>query len=70
MPVERFRSKEAYRRNLAYRHVHHIPMTAERVIVGGRSHRVKHSRDPKRRQINARQRRKVASRSHRREARR
>jgi hypothetical protein len=69
MPVERFKSKEAYRKNLAYRHIHGIPMTASRVVVGGRAHKVKHSRDPKRRAINARQRRKVAARHHRRPAR-
>ena len=70
MPVERFKSREAYRKNMAYRHIHGISMTAERVVVGGRSHKVKHSRDPKRRKINARQRRKVASRSRRQESRR
>lgn len=62
MPVEHFKSREAYRRNLSYRHIHNIPFTASRVVVGGRSHKVKHSRDPKRRAINARQKRKVASR--------
>lgn len=67
MPTERFKSKESYRRNLAYRHIHDIPMTASRVIVGGRSHKVDHSREtPARRRINARQKRKVASRSMRR----
>ena len=66
-PVEHFRSKEAYRRNLAYRHIHGIPMTASRVVVGGRSHKVDHSREtPARRRINARQRRKVARRETRR----
>jgi hypothetical protein len=59
MPTERFKSKEAYRKNLAYRHIHGIPMTATRVTVGGKTHRVKHSRDPKRKRINAAQRRKV-----------
>jgi hypothetical protein len=43
MPTERFRSKEAYRRNLAYRHLHNIPFTATDVVVGGKEHRVKHS---------------------------
>lgn len=42
MPVEHFKSKEAYRKNLAYRHIHNIPFRAESVVVGGRSHRVKH----------------------------
>ncbi len=42
MPTEHFRSKEAYRRNLAYRHIHHIPMRAKDVVVGGKKHKVKH----------------------------
>jgi len=48
MPVERFKSKEAYRRNMAYRHIHGIPMNAEEVVVGGRKHKVKHSRGRRR----------------------
>lgn len=48
MPVEHFKSKEAYRRNLAYRHMHGIPFSAEAVVVGGRKHKVKHSRSRKR----------------------
>lgn len=68
MPTERFKSEEAYRKNLAYRHIHGIPMTATRVVVGGRAHKVDHSREtPERKKINARQRRKVAARRHRRE---
>lgn len=71
MPVERFKNKRAYLANLAYRHIHGIPFTATRVIVGGREHRVDHSRDtPVRRKIDNRQRRKVARREHRREGRR
>ncbi len=67
MPTEHFRSKEAYRRNLAYRHIHGIPMTATRVVIGGKSHRVDHSHDTlERRRIDARQRRKVAARARRR----
>ena len=59
MPVEHFKSKEAYRRNLAYRHIHDIPMTASRVVVGGKSHKVDHSHEsPKRKRINAKQRAK------------
>jgi len=42
MPTEAFRSKDAYRKNLAYRHIHHIPMTAKYVVVGGKRHKVKH----------------------------
>lgn len=44
MPTEHFKSKEAYRKNMAYRHIHGIPMNAEEVVVGGRKHKVKHSR--------------------------
>lgn len=65
MPGERFKSKEAERRNLAYRHMHGIPYTATTAIVAGKAHKVKHSRDRKRREIDRRQRRKVARRSHR-----
>ena len=71
MPTEHFRSKEAMRRNLAYRHIHSIPYTASRVCVRDKSgrekcHRVQHSTSPVRRRINARQRRKVARRETRR----
>lgn len=71
MPTERFASKAGYMRNLAYRHLHNIPMTASRVCIGkgehARCHEVQHSRNPKRMAIDARQRRKVARRAHRRE---
>ena len=43
MPEERFRSKEAYRKNLAYRHINGIPMRAKTVVVGRKRHTVKHS---------------------------
>lgn len=43
MPVEHFKNKAAYRRNLAYRHIHGIPFTAAEVVVGGKGHEVKHS---------------------------
>lgn len=43
MPVEHFRSKEAYRKNMAYRHMHGIPMRAKEVVVGKKKHTVKHS---------------------------
>ena len=43
-PVEHFKSKEAYRKNMAYRHIHSIPMTAKEVVVGGKEHTVKHSK--------------------------
>jgi hypothetical protein len=48
VPVEHFKSKEAYRKNMAYRHMHGIPFTAQKVVVGGKAHEVKHSTDPKR----------------------
>lgn len=68
MPVARFASAEKYRRNLAYRHIHGIPFTATRVVVGGRERKVDHSRDtPSRRRINEAQRRKVAAREQSRE---
>lgn len=43
MPQETFKNKEAYRRNLAYRHIHNIPFRATSVVVGGKEHKVKHS---------------------------
>lgn len=43
MPTEHFKNKEAYRKNMAYRHIHNIPFTAKDVVVGGREHKVKHS---------------------------
>ena len=64
MPVEHFKTKEGYRRNLAYRHIHGIPFTAERVVVAGKAHEVKHSKNPARKRIDARQRKKVQSESH------
>lgn len=57
MPVEHFRSKEAYRKNLAYRHMHGIPFTASKVVVGGKEHTVEHS-GGERAKIDAAQRRK------------
>ena len=46
MPVERFASKEKYRKNLAYRHIHGIPFRASSVVVGGEKHKVQHSGRP------------------------
>jgi len=59
MPTEHFKSKEAYRKNLAYRHMHGIPFTAKNVIVGGKEHAVKHSKTGERAKIDAAQRRKA-----------
>jgi len=59
VPTETFRSKEAERRNLAYRHIHGIPVTAERICVKNEGcHQVKHSRSGKRLRIDNKQRRK------------
>jgi len=58
MPVEHFKSKEAYRKNMAYRHIHGIPFTASEVVVGGKGHKVKHSDSPEREKIDTAQRRK------------
>ena len=49
MPTEHFKSKEAYRKNMAYRHIHDIPFTAKDVVVGGKKHVVKHSARKKKR---------------------
>ena len=51
MPVEHFKSKEAYRKNLAYRHIHGIPFKAKDVVVGGKKHKVKHSKSKERRKL-------------------
>jgi hypothetical protein len=59
MPVEHFRSEGAYHRNLAYRHMHGIPMTAEKVCIKGKCHKVQHSKNRARRKIDAAQRKKV-----------
>jgi hypothetical protein len=47
MPTERFKSKEAQRKNLAYRHIHGIPYRAEYAVVAGKRHKVKHSKKRK-----------------------
>lgn len=59
MPTEHFKSKEAYRKNMAYRHMHGIPFTAENVVIGGKEHKVKHSTNPAREKIDAKQKRKM-----------
>lgn len=62
MPVEHFKSAEAERKNLAWRHLHNVPYTATTAVVGGKPHRVKHSKQPKRVAIDSKQRKKEASR--------
>lgn len=63
MPVEHFKSKEAERKNLAYRHMHGIPYTATTAVVAGKAHKVKHSGSKARKRIDSKQRAKVAQRS-------
>lgn len=58
MPVEHFKSKEAYRKNMAYRHIHNIPFTASKVVVGGKAHEVQHTKGGIRAKIDAAQKQK------------
>ncbi len=58
MPVEHFKDKEAERKNLAYRHIHGIPYTAVEAVVGGKRHKVVHSKQPKRVAIDKKQMKK------------
>jgi hypothetical protein len=44
MPTEHFKSKEAYRKSRAYTHIHGIKTHAKDVFVGGKKHKVKHSK--------------------------
>lgn len=41
--IENFKSKEAYRKSNAYKHINGIPSRAKNVRVGGKLHKVKHS---------------------------
>lgn len=68
MPVEHFKSKEAERKNLAYRHIHSIPYTASEVCIGRKCHKVKHSTSPSRKKIDNAQRKKIAKRGRRKQA--
>lgn len=44
MPNEKFKSKEAYRRWTAYRHMHGIAApNLKSVTIKGKTHKVKHS---------------------------
>ena len=65
MPVEHFKSAEAYRRWNAYRHMHGIraPHLRE-VCVGKKCHKVKHSKKKSRVRIDAKQRKKVKRKRH------
>lgn len=44
MPTEHFKDEEAYRKSRAYTHIHGIPTHAVDVVVGGKKHKVKHSK--------------------------
>jgi len=59
LSVEHFKSKQAYRKNMAYRHMHGIPFTAKAVVVGGKEHEVKHTKGGERAAIDAKQRQKA-----------
>ena len=61
-PELHFKTKEGYRKNMAYRHIHDIPDTATDVVVAGKEHKVKHSTDPKRIKIDKAQKQKEAKR--------
>ena len=44
MPTEHFKSKEAYRKFNAYRHIHGIPAPKRTTaIVAGKAHKIQHS---------------------------
>lgn len=62
MPELHFKSKAGYERNLAYRHLHNVPDTADKVVVAGKEHRVKHSTNPKRVALDKAQRKKEGKR--------
>lgn len=45
MPVETYRSEEAYRKARAYTHIHRIPTHAKKVCIKGKGcHTVKHGK--------------------------
>lgn len=44
MPTEHFKSKKAYRKWTAYRHIHGIPApNLKTAVIAGKPHKVKHS---------------------------
>lgn len=57
-PELHFKSDAGYKRNLAFRHIHNLSDTADKVVVAGKEHKVKHSTDPKRVKIDNAQRKK------------
>jgi len=45
MPTEHFKSKKAYAKWNAYRHIHGIPAPGlKTAVVAGKAHKVKHSK--------------------------
>ena len=62
MPELHFASAEKYRKNLAWRHLHNVSDTADKVVVAGKEHRVQHSKNPKRVAINKAQRKREGKR--------
>jgi hypothetical protein len=48
MPTEHFKSKEAYRKWTAYRHIHGIDApNLKTAVVAGKAHKVKHGKKRK-----------------------
>lgn len=43
---------------MAYRHMHGIPFTASKVVVGGKSHEVQHTETGERHKIDEKQRKR------------
>jgi hypothetical protein len=44
VPTEHFKDEESYRKSRAYTHIHGIKTNAKYVVVGGKKHKVKHSK--------------------------
>jgi hypothetical protein len=50
VPTEHFKSKEAYRKWTAYRHIHGIDApNLKTAVVAGKKHKVKHSKKARKR---------------------
>lgn len=49
--IERFRSKESYRKSRAYQHIHGIKTSAKRVRIAGRLHTIRHTRARSRKKV-------------------
>lgn len=48
MPIEHFKSEEAYRKSRAYTHLHGIKTHAKGVCIKGKCHEVKHGKSKRR----------------------